>query len=195
MSLFPEFDMFRRNIGDLFNDFERTFIPHHHSSLYPLMTDLSAAPLLLGTGDTGMGTGEESKEGDTQLATQGSGNTALSPFQLRAPVQIRLDVNETDKEININAELAGMDKNDIKLSVRDKVLTIEGEKKQEKKVEDKNHRILRSERVYGMASRSLRLPKYADDSKLKAKYDNGVLRIVIPKAPEEKKPEQTIQIE
>jgi HSP20 family protein len=194
MSLFPEYNLFRRGISDMFDDFESSFVPHTHNLLYPLMTDLAAAPLLLEPDQSDKG-GEEMKQGEQSTALQQQQPGAMSRFNLRAPVQIRMDVHEDDKQISINAELPGIDKKDIKLSVRDKIVTIEAEKKQEVKEEDKEKRYLRQERVYGKASRTLRLPKYADDSKLNAKFENGVLHITVPKSAEQKPPEQQIQIE
>lgn len=60
------------------------------------------------------------------------------------------------------------------MSVKDKIVTIEAEKKSSFEEKDKDNRLLRQERTYGKAVRTLRLPKYADDSKLNAKYENGM---------------------
>jgi HSP20 family protein len=90
-----------------------------------------------------------------------------------------IDVVETDDAIKLKAELAGMDPADISIEVQDNVLTVSGERRfQEEVKEDKYYRI---ERRYGSFSRSLALPPTADESKVEAKYDNGLLEITVPK--------------
>ena len=91
-----------------------------------------------------------------------------------------VDVIETDDAIKLKAELAGMDPNDIGIEVQDNVLTVSGERRFEEEVEeDKYYRI---ERRYGSFSRSIALPQTADEAKIEAKYDNGVLEVTVPKA-------------
>jgi HSP20 family protein len=91
-----------------------------------------------------------------------------------------VDVIETDGAIKLKAELAGMDPKDISIEVQDSVLTVSGERRFEEEVkEDKYYRI---ERRYGSFSRSLALPQTADEEKIQAKYDNGVLEVTVPKA-------------
>jgi HSP20 family protein len=91
-----------------------------------------------------------------------------------------IDVVENDDAIVLKAELAGMDPKDINIEVQDNVLTVSGERRFEEEVkEDKFYRI---ERRYGSFSRSLALPPTADETKVEAKYDNGLLRITVPKA-------------
>src|SRR5512136_1428085 len=91
-----------------------------------------------------------------------------------------IDVVETDDAIVLKAELAGMDPKDINIEVQDNVLTLSGERRfQEEVREDKYYRI---ERRYGSFSRSLALPPTADESKVEATYENGVLQITVPKA-------------
>jgi HSP20 family protein len=91
-----------------------------------------------------------------------------------------VDVVETDDAIVLKAELAGMDPADINIEVQDNVLTVSGERRfQEEVKEDKYYRI---ERRYGSFSRSLALPPTADETKVEAKYDNGLLEITVPKA-------------
>ena len=91
-----------------------------------------------------------------------------------------VDVVETDDAIVLKAELAGMDPKDINIEVQDNVLTVSGERRFEEEVkEDKFYRI---ERRYGSFSRSLALPPTADESKVEAKYENGLLQITVPKA-------------
>jgi len=91
-----------------------------------------------------------------------------------------IDVIETDDSIKLKAELAGMDPKDISIEVQDNVLTVSGERRfQEEVKEDKNYRI---ERRYGSFSRSLALPQTLNENGIEAKYENGVLEVVVPKA-------------
>jgi HSP20 family protein len=90
-----------------------------------------------------------------------------------------MDVAETDNEIEITAELPGLEQKDIDISVDDNVLTIRGEKKVEHEQKDKDYRV--TERAYGVFYRALELPKGIDPSSIKATMSNGVLKITIPK--------------
>jgi HSP20 family protein len=101
----------------------------------------------------------------------GSGTTAMT-----VPT---MDVAETDKEIEITAELPGLEEKDVQINVADNVLTIRGEKKAEKEEKDKNYRLV--ERSYGSFERSLELPKGVDLDAIKASIDKGVLKVVVPK--------------
>ncbi len=103
-----------------------------------------------------------------------------------------MDIFETDKGYEIEAEVPGMKKEDIEVNVTDRVLTIKGEKVDERKEEKKGARIL--ERSYGVFERSFTLPEDADPDKIEAKYDNGVLKLLIPKRPESKSKKVKIEV-
>lgn len=90
-----------------------------------------------------------------------------------------IDVSETDKEIEITAELPGLEDKDVQINVSDNVLTIRGEKKAEKEQKDKNYRLV--ERSYGSFERSLELPEGVNADAIKASIDKGVLKVVVPK--------------
>ena len=90
-----------------------------------------------------------------------------------------MDVAETDKEIELTAELPGLEEKDVQINVADNVLTIKGEKKAEKEEKDKNYRLV--ERSYGSFERSLQLPDGVDADAIKASIDKGVLKVVVPK--------------
>jgi len=92
-----------------------------------------------------------------------------------------------EDEFVIKAEIPGVDKKDIDITIEDNVLTIKGEKKFEK--EEKKENYLRAERFYGTFRRSFTLPASVDKDKIKAKLDKGVLTIEIPKK-EETKPKK-----
>ncbi|MBF0506624.1 MAG: Hsp20/alpha crystallin family protein [Nitrospirae bacterium] len=92
----------------------------------------------------------------------------------------QIDVSETDKEIRISAELPGMDEKDIEVSLSKDILTIKGEKKEEK--EDKGKDYYRMERSYGSFSRTIPLPVEVQDNKVDATFKKGVLTITLPKS-------------
>jgi HSP20 family protein len=100
-----------------------------------------------------------------------------------------MNVAETDKEIEISAELPGLEEKDVQLNVADGVLTIKGEKKAEKEEKDKNYHLV--ERSYGSFSRSLRLPEGVNPDNIKASIAKGVLTVTVPKPA----PAQTKKIE
>jgi HSP20 family protein len=89
------------------------------------------------------------------------------------------DVTENDKEIQITAELPGLEEKDVQINVADNVLTIKGEKKSEKEEKDKNYRLV--ERSYGSFSRSIELPAGINPDSIKATIAKGVLTVVVPK--------------
>lgn len=90
-----------------------------------------------------------------------------------------MDVKETAKEIEISAELPGLERSDVDISVDDGELVIRGEKKTESEKEDKNYYL--AERSYGTFYRALRLPRGVDTSAIQATMTKGVLKITIPK--------------
>jgi HSP20 family protein len=98
-----------------------------------------------------------------------------------------VDIYDNDDNIVIKAELPGMEKKDIVIDVKGRVLTLKGERSSENEVkEDSYHR---RERVYGKFERAFTLPMEVDSDKIKADYKDGVLEVNIPK-PEERKPKQ-----
>lgn len=98
-----------------------------------------------------------------------------------------VDISETKDDILIKAEVPGMKKEDIKISLQDNVLTLKGERKQEK--EEKETNFYRMERSYGSFTRSFNLPTVVQADKIKASYKDGILNVTLPKA-EEVKPKQ-----
>ncbi|MCC7045081.1 MAG: Hsp20/alpha crystallin family protein [Alphaproteobacteria bacterium] len=104
----------------------------------------------------------------------------------------RVDVTETDQEIELAAELPGMEEKDVELLVQDGVLTIRGEKKLEKEEKKKNYHVV--ERQYGSFQRSYELPEIVDQSKIAAKFDKGVLTVTLPKTAKAKETTRKIAI-
>ena len=104
-----------------------------------------------------------------------------------------VDIKETEKEFVVKAELPGVKREDVKVRLEDDVLTIEGERRQEKDVKgEKTHRI---ERFYGTFSRSFTLPEYADAKAIRAESKDGVLNVYVPKLKVEKKLPLEIKVE
>jgi HSP20 family protein len=107
----------------------------------------------------------------------------LRPWRLegadRAP-QIRLDVSEADGSYSVKADIPGVRKEDIDVRIDGNQVTISAEVKQEKE-EKSGSRVLRSERQYGFASRTFALADNVDDTKADAKFENGVLKLTLPK--------------
>jgi HSP20 family protein len=89
------------------------------------------------------------------------------------------DVTETDKDIEITAELPGIEEKDVQVNFADGVLTIRGEKKAEKEEKDKNYRLV--ERSYGSFERSITLPEGVKPEEVKATIAKGVLTVKVPK--------------
>jgi HSP20 family protein len=90
------------------------------------------------------------------------------------------DVSEDANTIQITMELAGVNPDDVRISLESNVLSIRGEKRQEE--EENNERVHRVERVYGVFERTFVLPNTVDPERIDARYDNGVLTVSIPKA-------------
>lgn len=89
------------------------------------------------------------------------------------------DISETEKEYLVRAELPAVKKEDVKVTVDGGMLTIEGERKQQK--EEKNERFHRVESLYGSFSRSFSLPENVDPAGIKCESKDGVLSVHIPK--------------
>jgi len=90
-----------------------------------------------------------------------------------------MDVKETDKTIEVEAELPGVDEKDVQVTFDDGVLTIQGEKKTEKEETKAGYHV--SERSYGSFFRSLELPAGIDADKISANCAKGVLKVTLPK--------------
>jgi len=90
-----------------------------------------------------------------------------------------IDVQETDKEYLIKADLPEVDKHDVKVGIEDGILTVEGERKQEK--EEKGKKFHRVERTYGRFVRRLSVPSDVDEPKVAAEFKEGVLSVHLPK--------------
>lgn len=101
-----------------------------------------------------------------------------------------VDIFEEKGDMVIKAEIPGMKKEDVNVSITDNLVTISGEKKQEEKVEKKNYH--RVERSYGSFCRRFRLPDDVKSDDVKASFKNGVLEVRLPKMKEGKQKKITI---
>lgn len=111
-----------------------------------------------------------------------SGESWLAPGrETAAGFSPRMDVTETDREIKVSAEIPGVEPKDIDVSVEDGMLAIRGEKKCEREGKEKGQ--YRMERSYGSFERAIALPAEVDESKAKAEFKKGVLRLTFPKRP------------
>jgi HSP20 family protein len=89
-----------------------------------------------------------------------------------------LELGETDKEIRVTAELAGLEEKDVDITVQEGVLTLRGEKKSQVDDQDRGY----TERSYGRFERRIGLPRGSEADKAKATFKNGVLTVTLPKS-------------
>jgi HSP20 family protein len=101
------------------------------------------------------------------------------PSMAEAP-DIKLDVKEQERAFVVHAEMPGIKKEDIHVSIDGPVVSISAERKEEKEVKE-GERVLRSERYFGKVSRSFQLGQDIDDGAASAKFTDGVLELTLPK--------------
>jgi len=137
---------------------------------------------------------------DTFLAAQEDLNRLFRKGWLRGGSLIEsgkwapaVDIYETADSIVVEAELPGVDPKEINVSIEDGVLSIKGERKHEKEVKEENY--YRVERAYGVFERSFHLPSDVDADKIKATYENGVLKAIVPKKEARKPKSIPIEVE
>ncbi len=106
--------------------------------------------------------------------------------------QPAMDLVEQDKAFELTAEMPGLEEKNIEVNVANGVLTIKGQKEEEK-VEKKEDFHLR-ERRFGSFARSVRIPDAVDADKIEASFKNGVLKVTLPKRPEAQKPVKKIEV-
>ena len=116
------------------------------------------------------------------------GRMPMERQDLWAPI---VDIVENNGNIEVKVELPGMNKDDIKVTIKNNMLRLSGERKQEEETTEKTFH--RSERYFGKFCRTIQLPADIDADKIKAQYKDGVLNLTLPK-PESMKPKE-IEIE
>lgn len=107
----------------------------------------------------------------------------VRPVEFGSPAEapaIKIDVKEQDKVFVIHADMPGIKKEDIHVSIDGPVVSISAERKQEKEVKE-GERVLRTERYFGKVSRSFQLGQDVDDGQATAKFADGVLELTLPK--------------
>lgn len=119
-------------------------------------------------------------------------STERWPFTRNGPLTLRVDVSETNKALEVSAELPGVEEKDIDVSLNDDMLTIRAEKKAEKESKEKTWHTV--ERSYGSVQRTIGIPFAVDPDKVDAKFDKGVLKITLPKPPENERKSRNIKI-
>lgn len=107
--------------------------------------------------------------------------------------EVRVDTTEDDKTYHVTAELPGMSEKDVEVTFADNMLTISGEKKEEKEVKEGNYH--RRERSFGSFRRSFTLPTEVDEAKIAATFKDGVMTIDLPKAKSAQKKAKKITIQ
>lgn len=111
---------------------------------------------------------------DAPLLSRGEGQTTM--------ISPRIELKEKDSEIEVSAELPGLKENDIEVTLTDNVLSIRGEKKHERKEEEKGYTY--SERSYGVFERRIPLDAEVLADRVEAKFADGVLTVILPKNPQ-----------
>ena len=109
-------------------------------------------------------------------------------------VSPKVDVAETEAGLEIHAELPGVKADDISLDLTEGVLTLKAERAEEKTQEDKDRRWHVVERSSGTFIRRFALPFPAKEEEISATFDNGVLKVMIPRAQPEPKPQRKIEV-
>lgn len=106
----------------------------------------------------------------------------IKPFyDMSLPESINIDVTESPESFSVQAELPGVKKEDINVTIENRELKISVETKQEKE-EKKDEKVIMSERYFGYVSRTITLPAEVDQSKVEARYENGILFLTLPKS-------------
>ncbi len=104
----------------------------------------------------------------------------------------RVDMKETEGAVEVHAELPGVAEKDVEVQLADGILTIKGEKRQEREEKEKGHYLM--ERSYGSFLRQIPIPVEVEEDKVEAKFDKGVLSITLPKKPSTETKAKRIEI-
>ena len=172
------FSLLRQQIGSVFDQFGMQGVPSTGQ-----IEDFSSA----GQPSKGQ-SGQEQQS--TAMASPAAGlSSALSPLLpsslTRLVPQLKLDVVEQPDKYVLHCEAPGVKREQLRLTVEDGVLTVTAEKRDEheERKDDKGYRVLRREIGYGTVTRSIRLPRDSRPDDVRARFDNGVLEIEIPRRP------------
>jgi HSP20 family protein len=122
--------------------------------------------------------------------------SALAPFdqeELGSAYIPDIDISEDEKGIHVKADLPGIDPKNVDVNIEGNILTLRGERKDEREEKQENYR--RVERTFGSFSRAFRLPETADTEKVGAHFKNGVLSIDVPIKPDAQRQAKRIEIQ
>lgn len=109
-----------------------------------------------------------------------NGQGIADMFNRENTINPAFDISETEEEYMLTGEIPGIDAKDLDISLSDSVLTVKGEKKKEK--EEKNKNYYCTERYYGAFERSFHIPEAVKTDELNATYNNGILKLTLPKS-------------
>ncbi|KAL7750339.1 hypothetical protein RI367_004111 [Sorochytrium milnesiophthora] len=130
---------------------------------------------------------EQQQQQQQHQQLQRTGGDYAAPLSLFRQLgqfnRFRLDVTETEKEFTVHADLPGIPKENVNITIDDDLLTISAERKDDREQKDAERHIV--ERSYGKFQRTLRLPHNVDQENAKAAFDNGVLTLTLGKKPEQ----------
>jgi len=113
-------------------------------------------------------------------------------FSMNENFYPRMDISEDKNSLNVTAEIPGVKKENIRITLQDNILTIEGEKK--KDIEQKEKNFFRSERMFGSFKRCFTLPEEVDSDSVEAKFEDGMLSIKMKKSTPKIKSEKLIEL-
>ena len=119
-------------------------------------------------------------------------NIDLPMHSVESSYSLAVDIQETEKEFILSADMPGLNKKEVSIDIHDGVITIKGERIKEDKISFDDYRI--HERQFGSFNRSFRLPDNVNEDKISAKFTNGELLITLPKSKEIKPEGRQIKI-
>ena len=132
------------------------------------------------------------QEIDRVFSDFGRGLPAMAEFGKSSAMKV--NVAETDNALEVTAEIPGVDAKDIDVELKDGILTIKGEKKDEREEKDEKKNYHLVERSYGMFQRAFTVGNDIDADKIGASFDKGVLKVTLPKLPAAKAKVQKIEV-
>lgn len=127
------------------------------------------------------------------LAPFGGGLLDAEPLRQRfGGVMPKVDVSESDREIQIVAELPGLKQEDVDVSISNDILTLKGETRETREEKEKQYHL--TERSYGRFERSFQLPETVDRERISASFENGLLTVTLPKSEKPRQATKKIEI-
>lgn len=133
------------------------------------------------------------REVDRVFSDFGRGVSSMGEFA-KGGMSMKVNVSESDGALEVTAEIPGVDAKDIDVQLKDGILTIKGEKKDEREEKDEKKNYHLVERSYGSFERSLMVGDDVDAEKVDASFDKGVLKVTLPKLPAAKAKGQKIEV-